>query len=77
MAVNGNFSRSGGTSASAPIFASVIASINDARIAAGKKTVGWINPAVRPTKHSERAKPLTWSQFSSSTPPRSRTPSTT
>ena len=47
VAENGKFSLSGGTSASAPIFASVIASVNDARIAAGKSTVGWINPAVR------------------------------
>ncbi len=36
----------GGTSASAPIFASLIAAINDARIAVGKGPVGWINPAV-------------------------------
>ena len=38
----------GGTSASAPIVASFIAAINDARIAAGKGPVGWINPAVSP-----------------------------
>ncbi|KAF8212634.1 peptidase S8/S53 domain-containing protein [Mycena galopus ATCC 62051] len=36
----------GGTSASAPIFASIIAAINDARIAAGKGPVGFINPAL-------------------------------
>ncbi|KAJ7902510.1 subtilisin-like protein [Mycena olivaceomarginata] len=40
------FVHSGGTSASAPIFASVIAAVNDARIAAGKSTVGFINPAL-------------------------------
>ena len=39
--------KSGGTSASAPIFAAVIAAVNDARIAQGKGTVGFINPAVR------------------------------
>ena len=36
-----------GTSASAPTWAAMIAAVNDARIAAGKKTVGWANPAVR------------------------------
>ena len=43
----GEFFLSGGTSASAPIFASMIAAVNDARIAAHKSLVGWINPAVR------------------------------
>ena len=42
----GEFFLSGGTSASAPIFASFVAAINDARLAAGKGVVGWINPAV-------------------------------
>ncbi|RPD60128.1 subtilisin-like protein [Lentinus tigrinus ALCF2SS1-7] len=46
VAVDGNFTTSGGTSASAPIFASFVAAINDARIAAGKGPVGWINPAL-------------------------------
>ena len=36
-----------GTSASAPIVASFITAVNDARLAAGKGPVGWINPAVR------------------------------
>ncbi|CAF0846905.1 unnamed protein product [Adineta steineri] len=35
-----------GTSASSPVFASVVAQINDARLAAGKKTVGFINTAL-------------------------------
>ncbi|KAH9858769.1 subtilisin-like protein [Lenzites betulinus] len=35
-----------GTSASAPIFAAMVTAINDARIAAGKGPVGWINPAI-------------------------------
>ncbi|KAJ7232666.1 peptidase S8/S53 domain-containing protein [Mycena haematopus] len=42
----GQFVKSGGTSASAPIFASVIAAVNDARIAARKRPVGFINPAL-------------------------------
>ena len=45
------FSINGGTSASAPIFASLITAVNDARIAVGKKPVGWINPAVRVLAH--------------------------
>ncbi|KAK4700340.1 hypothetical protein P7C70_g5912, partial [Phenoliferia sp. Uapishka_3] len=35
-----------GTSASAPVVASLIALINDARIASGKTPVGFINPAI-------------------------------
>ncbi|KAF8212835.1 peptidase S8/S53 domain-containing protein [Mycena galopus ATCC 62051] len=46
IAEEGEFTLSGGTSTSAPIFASVIAAINDARIAAGKGPVGFINPAL-------------------------------
>ncbi|TDL24744.1 family S53 protease-like protein [Rickenella mellea] len=33
-----------GTSASAPIFASIVALLNDELIAAGKKPLGWLNP---------------------------------
>lgn len=35
-----------GTSAAAPIFASMIAKINDARLHAGKRPVGFINPVL-------------------------------
>ncbi|KAK3940564.1 putative subtilisin-like protein [Diplogelasinospora grovesii] len=45
-AVDGNFTLSFGTSASAPTFASVINLINEQRIAAGKGPVGFINPAL-------------------------------
>lgn len=34
----------GGTSASAPVFASLISRINDERVAAGKKPLGFLNP---------------------------------
>ncbi|KAI0787597.1 subtilisin-like protein [Fomes fomentarius] len=44
--VRGKFNLTGGTSASAPIFASLIVAVNDARLAAGKSPVGWINPAL-------------------------------
>lgn len=46
VAVGGKLTLSGGTSASAPIFAAFIAVVNDARLAVGKGPVGWINPAV-------------------------------
>ncbi|KAL9113211.1 MAG: hypothetical protein Q9227_002546 [Pyrenula ochraceoflavens] len=44
--VRGRSSRSGGTSASTPIFASVINLINEERLAAGKTPVGFINPTL-------------------------------
>ncbi|PIL35510.1 hypothetical protein GSI_02238 [Ganoderma sinense ZZ0214-1] len=46
VVVDGDFTAVEGTSASAPIFASLIAAINDHRIAAGKGPVGWLNPAL-------------------------------
>lgn len=36
----------GGTSAAAPCFASIIVRINEERIAAGKSTVGFVNPVI-------------------------------
>ncbi|KAI0833489.1 subtilisin-like protein [Trametes gibbosa] len=46
IVVGGNFTLSGGTSASTPIFAAILAGVNDARLAHGKGPVGWINPAI-------------------------------
>ncbi|KAJ7875165.1 hypothetical protein B0H14DRAFT_2343353, partial [Mycena olivaceomarginata] len=46
IAEKDTFVHMGGTSASAPIFASLVAAVSDARIAAGKSPVGWINPAM-------------------------------
>ena len=46
LAVDGNFSLAFGTSASAPVVASMITLINDARITIGKKSVGFLNPIV-------------------------------
>ncbi len=46
IVLDGNHTHDGGTSASTPIFASMIVAVNDARLAAGKGPVGWINPAV-------------------------------
>lgn len=42
----GQFGNGFGTSASAPIFGGIINRINEERIAAGKGTVGFINPAL-------------------------------
>ncbi|KAF7198229.1 Aorsin, partial [Pseudocercospora fuligena] len=42
----GEFSLSGGTSASTPIFAAIINRINEERLAMGKKTVGFLNPVL-------------------------------
>ena len=36
----------GGTSASAPIFASILNRINEERLAAGKSTIGFVNPTL-------------------------------
>lgn len=41
---NNKTSYVGGTSASSPTFAAVLSRINNARLAAGKKTLGWANP---------------------------------
>ena len=42
----GAYSSQGGTSASTPIFAAIINRINEARLNAGKKVVGFISPAL-------------------------------
>jgi len=41
-----------GTSASAPVVASMITLINDARITAGKKSIGFLNPTIYNPVHS-------------------------
>ncbi|KAJ7645116.1 peptidase S8/S53 domain-containing protein [Mycena polygramma] len=43
---NGNFTLDSGTSGAAPTIASIITLVNDARLAAGKSTVGFINPTI-------------------------------
>ena len=35
-----------GTSCSAPSFAAVVALLNDARMSAGKSSLGWLNPMI-------------------------------
>ncbi|KAI0787596.1 peptidase S8/S53 domain-containing protein, partial [Fomes fomentarius] len=46
IVLDGDHTYDGGTSASTPIFASMIVAVNDARLAVGKGPVGWINPAL-------------------------------
>ncbi|KAM3547160.1 hypothetical protein MY1884_009698 [Beauveria asiatica] len=44
--LNGDKMLNGGTSMSAPIFAAIINRINEERISAGKKPLGFVNPAL-------------------------------
>lgn len=46
VSVNGRFELVFGTSASTPVTASLLAAINDARLAIGKGPIGFINPAL-------------------------------
>ncbi|KAE8445545.1 hypothetical protein EG329_013309 [Mollisiaceae sp. DMI_Dod_QoI] len=50
--VSGQPSFVGGTSASAPVFASIINLINEKRLGAGKSTVGFINPTLYKNPHA-------------------------
>lgn len=43
---SGQQTRSGGTSASTPIFAGIVSRINEQRLNAGKNTIGFMNPAL-------------------------------
>ena len=46
VAVGAKFFRVYGTSASSPVFGSIVTLLNDARLALGKKPVGFINPVL-------------------------------
>ena len=46
VVVNNKDARSGGTSAAAPVVAAVVALLNDARLKAGKKSLGFLNPLI-------------------------------
>ncbi|PSR75788.1 hypothetical protein PHLCEN_2v8905 [Hermanssonia centrifuga] len=46
VAVDGEFELVFGTSASSPVSASILSAVNDARLALGKKPIGFINPAI-------------------------------
>ncbi|KAJ7637005.1 subtilisin-like protein [Roridomyces roridus] len=46
VAVNGQFGLVFGTSASAPVVGAILTMVNDARLAIGKRPIGFINPAI-------------------------------
>lgn len=46
LQAEGEFILEWGTSASSPTMGSILAMINDARLAIGKSTIGFINPTV-------------------------------
>jgi tripeptidyl-peptidase-1 len=46
IVIGGSTYHGSGTSASSPLMAAMITLINDARISAGKRTLGWLNPAL-------------------------------
>ena len=47
----------GGTSASAPLFAGIVTLLNEERLSAGKKTIGFLNPTIY--KHPEMFNDIT------------------
>ncbi|KAH8081328.1 peptidase S8/S53 domain-containing protein [Cristinia sonorae] len=69
VAVNGNFSRVFGTSASTPVVGALLTSINDARIAIGKRPIGFINPTIYSAKFAGA-----WNDVTSGTNPGCGTP---
>ncbi|KAI9001568.1 subtilisin-like protein [Trametes punicea] len=46
VAIDGEFELVYGTSASSPVTASILSAVNDARLAVGKKPIGFINPTI-------------------------------
>ncbi|EGO26347.1 hypothetical protein SERLADRAFT_436158 [Serpula lacrymans var. lacrymans S7.9] len=46
VAIDGKFNLVYGTSASSPVIGAILTMINDARLAVGKKPIGFINPAI-------------------------------
>jgi tripeptidyl-peptidase-1 len=49
VAIDGIFQLVYGTSAASPVVGAILTMVNDARIAQGKPTIGFINPTVRHT----------------------------
>lgn len=48
VVVDGTLQLVAGTSCSSPVAAAILSAVNDARLAIGKSTIGFINPTVRP-----------------------------
>ncbi|KNZ59480.1 uncharacterized protein VP01_1722g3 [Puccinia sorghi] len=59
VAVEGKFGLVYGTSASAPVVASMLAMINDARTKLGKKPIGFINPALYSSRFNKSFNDIT------------------
>ncbi|KAI0254130.1 subtilisin-like protein [Lactifluus subvellereus] len=59
VALDGSFELLFGTSASSPVVGSMITMINDARLAAGKRPVGFINPAIYSPKFANAFNDIT------------------
>jgi len=59
IAIGGKFATVYGTSASSPVFASMISLINDARLAQGKNSVGFINPTLYSDKFTSAFNDIT------------------
>ncbi|KAF8265790.1 subtilisin-like protein [Lactarius quietus] len=59
IAIDGQFKRAYGTSASTPVVGSMIAMINDARLAVGKAPVGFINPAIYSSQFADAFNDIT------------------
>ncbi|EGO26346.1 hypothetical protein SERLADRAFT_436157 [Serpula lacrymans var. lacrymans S7.9] len=59
VAIDGNFSLVYGTSASTPVVGAILTMVNDARIAAGKSTIGFINPAIYSSDFSDAFNDIT------------------
>ncbi|KAI9568885.1 peptidase S8/S53 domain-containing protein [Boletus coccyginus] len=58
-AVDGNYTRVYGTSASAPVVGAILTMVNDARILAGKSTIGFINPLIYAANFSDAFNDIT------------------
>lgn len=67
IAFQGEFGTVDGTSCSSPIFASVIALLNDKLIAAGKKPLGFLNPFLYSAAGSAALNDVTSGMFNAST----------
>ncbi|KAH7925917.1 hypothetical protein BV22DRAFT_1010230 [Leucogyrophana mollusca] len=53
VAIDGQMTPAFGTSASAPVVGAILALVNDARIALGKKPIGFINPTIYSSKFTK------------------------
>ncbi|KAH7917848.1 subtilisin-like protein [Leucogyrophana mollusca] len=53
IAIDNEFATASGTSAAAPVVGAILTMVNDARIAAGKKPVGFINPTIYSKKFAQ------------------------